>query len=119
LQLPADMDGSPTAQVAVPPGGTLTYEFRLLDAATYWFHSHIHTNQQVEAGLYGALVVRDKHEDKHLGLPNREHMLVLDDVLLDGDGQIAEPLPDDPLTCCSMATDRSPSHCPTIPLNGR
>jgi FtsP/CotA-like multicopper oxidase with cupredoxin domain len=97
LQLPADMDGSPTAQVAVPPGGTLTYEFRLLDAATYWFHSHIHTNQQVEAGLYGALVVRDKHEDKHLGLPNREHMLVLDDVLLDGDGQIAEPLPDDPL----------------------
>ena len=97
VELPANMDGSNISQAAVPPEGTFRYEFKLLDATTYWYHSHIRGNEQVEKGLYGTLVVRDQKEDKRLGLPKREHVLVLDDVLLDESGQVAEAFPDDPL----------------------
>lgn len=97
LELPANMDGSNIAQVAVHPGGYFRYQFDLLRASTFWYHPHIRSNEQVEKGLYGALVVRDPAQDQALGLPQREHVLVLDDVLLDEDGQVAEPFPTDPL----------------------
>ncbi len=98
LELPAEMDGSNIAQLAVEPGGTFRYEFVLKDASTFWYHSHIDSNAQVEMGLAGALVVRDPAEDEFLGLPTkREHVLVLDDILLDETGQVAEPFPADPI----------------------
>ncbi len=97
VELPAAMDGSNIAQSAVEPGKSFRYQFRLLEAATYWYHSHIRSNEQVEKGLYGALVVRDREEDNRLQLPKREHVLMLDDVLLDESGQVAKPFPNDPL----------------------
>jgi FtsP/CotA-like multicopper oxidase with cupredoxin domain len=87
VELPAGMDGSHTSQAPVEPGKTFTYRFRALTAATYWFHSHISGAQQVERGLYGALVVRHPERDTKLGLPGDERILVLDDVLLDDSGQ--------------------------------
>jgi FtsP/CotA-like multicopper oxidase with cupredoxin domain len=36
------------------------------------------------------------------GLPEREHVLILDDLLLDDAGNIAEPLPSDPLARATM-----------------
>lgn len=97
LDVPANQDGSNISQNAVPPGGYFRYEFKLLRAATYWYHPHVRTNIQVEKGLYGALVVHDPDEDASLGLPSREHLLVLDDILLNDNNQIAEEFPTDPL----------------------
>ena len=97
VEVPANMDGSNIAQKNVPPGGSFRYEFKLLRAATYWYHPHINTNVSVEKGLYGALIIRDPAEDRALGLPTEDHVLVLDDMLLDDHGQIAAPFPNDPL----------------------
>ncbi len=91
VETPANMDGSNIAQLTVPPGGTFRYEFPLLRAGTFWYHPHVRTHFAVEQGLHGLLVVRDPEEDRDLGLPEREHLIVLDDVLLAPDGKIVEP----------------------------
>lgn len=117
LELPADMDGSNIAQLQVEPGGYFRYEFDLLRAATFWYHPHIRTNVQVEKGLHGTLVVREPTVDQALGLPQREHVLVLDDVLLDENGQVAEPFPDDPLE--NAVTHVNGREGNTLLVNGR
>lgn len=96
MEVPANMDGSNISQKAVQPGNYYRYEFKLLHAAQFWYHPHIRTNVQVEKGLYGALLVEDPAEDQRLGLPETRHILLLDDVLLDADGRVAEPFPADP-----------------------
>lgn len=96
MEVPANMDGSNISQKAVQPGNYYRYEFKLLHAARFWYHPHIRTNVQVEKGLYGALLVEDPAEDQRLGLPETRHILLLDDVLLDADGRVAEPFPADP-----------------------
>ena len=106
MEVPANMDGSHIAQLPVKPGNCdliregadyYRYEFKLLHASLFWYHPHIRTNAQVEKGLYGALLVEDPEKNRGLGLPDNEHILVLDDILLDPDGQVAEPFPEDPL----------------------
>ena len=91
VETPADMDGSNMAQLTVPPGETFRYEFLLHHAGTFWFHPHVRSNVEVERGLYGALIVRDPREDSALGLPEREHVFIVDDLLTEPDGQIREP----------------------------
>ncbi len=91
VETPANMDGSNIAQLTVPPGGTFRYEFPLLRAGTFWYHPHVRTHVAVERGLHGLLIVRDPAEDLALGLPDREHLLVLDDVLMAPGGVIPEP----------------------------
>lgn len=103
VELPARMDGSNIAQLPVAAnGGTFTYEFDLLTASTYWYHPHIRSNEQVEKGLYGALVVREPARDAELGLPAAEVTVVLDDILLDESGQVAPPFPADPVANATM-----------------
>ncbi len=96
VEVPANMDGSNIAQGEVPTGGTFRYEFKLLRAGTFWYHPHFATAQQVEKGLYGAIVVRDPSEES-LGLPQREVTMLIDDVRLDEQNQIAPFVPADPL----------------------
>lgn len=97
LELPANMDGSMIAQNPVEPGGYFRYEFTLLRASTFWYHPHIRTNSAVELGLQGMLIVHDHDESQRLGLPENSHDLVLDDVLLDENGQVTDGFPvDDP-----------------------
>jgi len=97
------MDGSNISQLPVAAnGGKFTYQFKLLNAATYWYHPHIQTHRQVEKGLYGALVVRDPIEDKSLGLPEKELVLLLDDILLDDNDQVAPAYPTDPVEYATM-----------------
>ena len=91
VETPANMDGSHIAQLTVPPGGTFRYEFPLLRAGTFWYHPHVRTHFAVEQGLHGLLIVRDPVEDQTLDLPQREHLIVLDDILLAPDSQIIEP----------------------------
>ncbi|MCP3961841.1 MAG: multicopper oxidase family protein [bacterium] len=91
VETPANMDGSNLAQLTVEPGGTFRYEFPLLHAGTFWYHPHVRPNVEVERGLYGALIVRDPASDALHGLPQREHVFIVDDLLMDPDGQIPEP----------------------------
>jgi len=87
LRVPADMDGSPRSQQPVAPGGSFEYRFVLPDAGTYWYHPHAAEARQMEAGLYGAIVVRGDDEPR----VDAEAVIVLDDVTLGDDGQITPP----------------------------
>jgi FtsP/CotA-like multicopper oxidase with cupredoxin domain len=97
VDTPATMDGSNIAQLAVEPGEYFRYEFTLLKPSLFWYHPHIRTNVQVENGLYGALIVRDPEGEAGLNLPKNEHLLMLDDILLDAEFQLAEFAPSDPI----------------------
>ncbi len=89
LEVPANMDGSNISQGEVPPGGSFRYEYKVLTAATYWYHPHSNGNEQVEKGLYGAFIVSDR-DDRRVRIPkSREYILMVDDVLLDDAGQVA------------------------------
>ncbi len=97
IETPADMDGSHIAQKAIPPGGTFDYEFDLLTASLFWYHPHIRTDEMVEKGLYGAILVRDPVGEAGLGLPTLERLVILDDIKLDGNNQIETHDPVDPI----------------------
>ena len=87
LRLPASMDGTEMVQKPVAPGDTFTYRFLLPDAGTFWYHPHINEVEQLERGLYGAIVVRGESEPEL----DAERVLVLDDVALDRSGQLRTP----------------------------
>ena len=58
MEVPGAMDGTAgVTQDAVPPGGEFVYRFRATHAGTFWYHSHQVTHEQVERGLFGALVI--------------------------------------------------------------
>ena len=86
LRVPAAMDGTEVVQGLVQPGETFTYRFTPLDAGTFWYHSHANETEQMEKGLYGALIVRATDE---LTLDG-EKILVFDDLRVDTSGQIAK-----------------------------
>src|SRR5436309_4515124 len=85
VRVPADMDGTEAVQPPVEPGGTFEYRFVVPDAGTFWYHSHVNETEQLERGLYGALVVRGPDEPTL----DRERILLLDDLKLDPDGDLA------------------------------
>jgi FtsP/CotA-like multicopper oxidase with cupredoxin domain len=87
LRIPAVMDGTEVVQHPVAPGETFEYRFTLPDAGTFWFHPHTNETVQLERGLHGVLIVRERGEDPLV--VDRERVLVLDDVLLDGSGDFA------------------------------
>jgi FtsP/CotA-like multicopper oxidase with cupredoxin domain len=114
LEVPANMDGSFISQNPVPPGGYFRYEFELLRPSLYWYHPHIRSHEQVEKGLYGALIVHDPIGDAMLGLPVQEHLLILDDILLDADGSVVESFPSGP-----GSADPDPLKFIVMQANGR
>jgi FtsP/CotA-like multicopper oxidase with cupredoxin domain len=81
VRVPNAMDGAGHLTQPVLPGGTFDYEFVLPDAGLYWFHPHVRSDEQVERGLYGALVVRD--ESDAIIPAASERIVVLDDALID------------------------------------
>ncbi len=85
LRVPADMDGTESVQRAVEPGESFEYRFVVRDAGTFWYHSHVNETEQLERGLYGALVVRGPDEPVLDG----ERVLHLDDLKLDEEGRLA------------------------------
>ena len=87
VRLPNPMDGSEVTQAAIGVGQRFTYDYVVPDAGLYWYHPHLHANVQLSRGLYGALLVREP------GAPSwgDEAVVVLDDVLLEDDGQLAPP----------------------------
>jgi FtsP/CotA-like multicopper oxidase with cupredoxin domain len=111
LRLPAEMDGTPAVQNPVKPGESFDYKFVLRDAGLYWFHPHIRSDKQVEKGLYGVIIVRDKSEPD-FGV-SAEKIMVLDDVLLNEEGDLARFLPE---TEMSMG-DHSHPNAESQPMN--
>lgn len=85
VRVAADMDGTERAQTPVSPGESFEYRFALPDAGTFWYHPHANEAEQMEKGLYGALVVRGPDEP----VLDRERVLVLDDVKLDRRGRLS------------------------------
>src|SRR5918996_669648 len=83
---PLLMDGTEIVQRPVQPGETFTYRFTPPDAGTFWYHPHLNETEQLEKGLYGALIVRGPDE---LALDG-EKILVFDDLRVDKSGQIAK-----------------------------
>ncbi|WP_338748313.1 multicopper oxidase family protein [Janibacter alittae] len=77
---------------SIAPGESADYEIAVPEnhpPGTYWYHPHHHGNvaDQVAAGLYGAIIVEDPAP-----LPvTRERILVVSDVSLDEDGNLAGP----------------------------
>lgn len=62
-------DGGP--HISIAPGATWSPAFQVRDqASTYWYHPHLHeyTNEQVQKGLSGFIIVRDSAE-RLLNLP--------------------------------------------------
>ena len=86
LRVPSAMDGTDDVQPPVQPGETFTYRFTPKDAGTFWYHPHANEVEQLERGLYGALIVRGPDEP----VVDREQILVFDDLKLDRADRIAK-----------------------------
>ncbi|MFN7145821.1 MAG: multicopper oxidase family protein, partial [Myxococcota bacterium] len=74
LRVPAAMDGAGWVDGGVAPGTAYTYTFTATSPGTFWYHPHLDVGAQVDAGLYGTLVVEDPADPA----PDREVVLVFD-----------------------------------------
>ncbi|KAJ1724696.1 ferroxidase fet3 [Coemansia erecta] len=69
------MDGpAMVTQCGIPPGGSFTYRFNLMQAGTYWLHGH--DRHQNADGLRTPLVIYDRHNPYDY---DDEHMFVFED----------------------------------------
>jgi CopA family copper-resistance protein len=76
LIVPFQMDGVPgVAFPGIEKRTTFTYEFPIVQAGTYWYHSH--SGLQEQMGLYGPIVIDPKGIDPIQS--DREHVIVLSD----------------------------------------
>jgi len=90
LRLDSTMDGAANHDDGVRPGESFAYRFIPRDAGVFWYHPHIRADEQIDRGLFGVLVVRDR--PREVG----ERIFVIDDVELAEDGSIdIEPSIDD------------------------
>ena len=88
LRLDNAYDGVPhETQAPIPIGGEYSYRLRFPDAGLYWYHPHIREDHGLDMGLYGNIVV-DPVDDGYWPPVDREHIVTLDDVLVE-DGRIA------------------------------
>ena len=77
LILPYRQDGVPGISYdGIAPGETFTYRFPIVQAGTYWFHSH--TGFQEPDGAYGAIVIEPK--DREPFRYDREYVIQLADL---------------------------------------
>ena len=78
LILPSAMDGVPDISNnfnGIAPGETFTYQFKLVQSGTYWYHSH--SGFQEQTGLYGSIIVDPIDTDPVAY--DREHLVMLSD----------------------------------------
>jgi FtsP/CotA-like multicopper oxidase with cupredoxin domain len=70
LQVPNAMDGVPgMPNPAINPNGTFEYKFTVTEqmVGTHWYHSHYNDDFQVDAGMYGVIIVdpKDNSDQTH------------------------------------------------------
>jgi FtsP/CotA-like multicopper oxidase with cupredoxin domain len=76
LRLPADQDGVPGLTFSgIRPGATFTYRFPILQAGTYWYHSH--SGMQEQTGLYGPLILVPRDPEPYPY--DRDYVILLSD----------------------------------------
>ena len=85
LRVPNAADGTPAAQVPVPPGGTYVYEMTLIDAGLFWYHPHVNGDVQIERGLHAPVLVHGGVEPEVAA----DRVFMLDDVKLAASGQLS------------------------------
>lgn len=90
LQVPMEMDGVSghhTGLEPILPQTSKRYEFTVQQTGTFWYHPHYDTANQVNHGLYGAIIVEDPTDPDSGGIP-----LIVDDWTFpyDGDGSTME-----------------------------
>ena len=83
IQLPSAMDGTDSVQTPIAPGEEFEYRFTVPDAGTFWYHSHQNETEQMEKGMYGALVV----EEETPIVVDAERVLMIDDMKLTSDNK--------------------------------
>jgi len=77
IDVPTAMDGVPDiSQPAVQPGQTFVYEFDAVPAGTRWYHTHVNSEKQLDAGLSAPFIIEPAEPE--IGF-DREYTLVLDD----------------------------------------
>ncbi len=87
LRVPNAMDGVPhLTQAPIAPGGSFLYEFAAPDAGTYWYHPHQRSFEQVDRGLYGALIVEEAEPPR----VDRELVWLLDDWRLTSEAAVSD-----------------------------
>jgi len=60
LRVPNAMDGvANLTQDPIKSGDLFDYEFDLLDAGTYWYHTHSNSQEQLGRGLAGAFIIEE------------------------------------------------------------
>jgi len=76
LLVPFQMDGVPGISFpGIPARTTFTYDFPVVQAGTYWYHSH--SGLQEQMGHYGPIVIDPAGVDPIVS--DREHVIVLSD----------------------------------------
>ncbi|MBT5707470.1 MAG: multicopper oxidase family protein, partial [Verrucomicrobia bacterium] len=110
VRVPHAMDGVPgVTQAPIEPGEIFVYEFTPKDPGTYWFHPHVRGAEQLERGLYGALIVEDAKPAPY----SRDLVWILDDWRLMEDAQIYDKF----VTGGDISHDGRWGNVPTV--NGR
>ena len=89
VPVPQAQDGAPWDAVAPGESRQYRYTFPAGSAGLHWFHPHPHegTARQVAHGLAGALLVRPPQD--RLPLEVEEHLLVVSDLRLTANGEVA------------------------------
>ncbi len=76
LLVPFQFDGVPGLSFpGIKPGETFVYDFPILHAGTYWYHSH--SGMQEAMGQFGPIIIDPAGEDPVVY--DREHVLMLSD----------------------------------------
>jgi FtsP/CotA-like multicopper oxidase with cupredoxin domain len=78
IRLPASMDGTGESQKPIQPGEEFEYRFIAPDAGTFWYHSHHDETNQMERGMYGALIIEEETELK----VDNDRVFMIDDMKL-------------------------------------
>jgi FtsP/CotA-like multicopper oxidase with cupredoxin domain len=76
ILLPNKEDGVPYITTPpILPGETYTFQFKIRQAGTYWYHSHTHLQEQI--GVYGSIVIEPRGGEPVKA--DREEVVVLSD----------------------------------------
>ncbi|QMU28738.1 multicopper oxidase family protein [Adhaeribacter radiodurans] len=88
IRLPASMDGTGEVQKPILPGEDFEYRFIVPDAGTFWYHSHANETEQMERGMYGALIVE---EETDIIQADADKVFMIDDMKLTAENEFTKP----------------------------
>src|SRR5690625_4090737 len=85
ILLPNDQDGVPGMTFAgIKPGETYTYQFKVQQSGTYWYHSH--SGMQEAVGMYGPLIIEPAQPEPYQY--DREYTVMFSDWLDENPRQV-------------------------------